>query len=189
MTQLTEYKEPRRFLIVPRTHVLGQICRAFLQLPREEIRQIPGVLQRKFPAIHTVPVDITVDKEPPPNDEKPQQNQRFKYRGRAPELYRAGNRELITMCSAIAAVSSRSNPPVTGLLNLHRVGATCSLSVTSVGICLSRQQRAFPPPVRYSPPSLPAPLTRFHRGTIVATTFGFTPAREPGVFRGIHESA
>jgi hypothetical protein len=141
-------------------------------------------LQRRILIIHNAPVDITVDKETPPGGEKAQQNQRFKYHRGALNSYRTVNKQLIAPATLQHFALASANCSVSLMLNMHRSGAGCSLSVTSIGICLSSQQRAFHAPAPFWQRWSPAPLTRPDCGTIVTQTFGMLAAHEPGVFPG-----
>ena len=147
-------------------------------------RSLKRLVRRRILKIHSAPVDITVDKETPPSSEKAQQNQHFKYRRPARNSYLSVNRPLISLCALQHSALSTANRSVSLMLNMHRSGAACSLSVTSIGICLSRQQRAFDAPAPFSQPCSSAPLTRPDCGTIVTQTFGMLAAHEPRVFPG-----
>ena len=140
--------------------------------------------QPRILKIHNAPVDITVDKETPPSSEKAQQNQHFKYHRPARNSYRSVNKPLITPATPQRSALSTAIRSISLMLNMHRSGAACSLSVTSIGICLSSQQPAFLRPAPFSRPCLPAPLTRPNCGTIVTQTFGMLAAHEPRVFPG-----
>jgi hypothetical protein len=144
----------------------------------------PQLLHRVIHTIHKAPVDITVDKEAPPNGEKAQQNQHFKYHTAAPNLYCVVNKPLITKTLPILTASPRTTPIVTGLRNMHRSGAACSLNVTSIGICLSRQQYVVTAIAHFLQRSMLLPLTRPECGTIVRRPLKCSLAREPRVFPG-----
>ena len=175
--------------------LIGTICPLFLATSDQKMvvngsrdalvqrspRRLP---QPRILKIHSAPVDITVDKETPPGSEKAQQNQHFKYHRPARNSYRSVNKPLIAPTKPQHSAMSTANRSVSLMLNMHRSGAACSLSVTSIGICLSRQQRAFLRPAPFSQPSTPAPLTRLDCGTIVTQTFGMLAAHEPRVFPG-----
>jgi hypothetical protein len=52
----------------------------------QTLRPSAQLFHRVIHTIHNAPVDITVDKGTPPNSEKAQQNQHFKYDASAPGL-------------------------------------------------------------------------------------------------------
>jgi hypothetical protein len=70
-------------LIGHETHVSRAHFSAFCALKSAKSRATPSFSpqfwHRVIHTIHNAPVDITVDNEAPLNDEKPQQNQHFKY--------------------------------------------------------------------------------------------------------------
>ena len=141
------------------------------------------------PVVHTTkrpPVDITVDKGAPPNSEKVQQNQHFKYHRRAQRPYSAANRPFTAALRPKSASPVRTNSIVTRSWNMHRSGAACSLNVTGIGICLSSQHYVVAAFAQFSSHTKPVPLTRPSRGTIVKPRpLECSLAREPRVFPGI----
>jgi hypothetical protein len=147
-------------------------------------RLSPQLLHRVIHTIHNAPVDITVDNEAPFNGEKPQQNQHFKYHRPVRYSYRDVNKPLATLWKPEPAPPRRAPPIVTLLWNMHRFGAACSLNVTSVGICPSKQQYVFSAMWHCSSRNVRLSLTRPNRGTIVKRTFGMLAAHEPRVFPG-----
>jgi hypothetical protein len=155
-----------------------------LREPHQKSRLKPQLMHRVIHTIHKAPVDITVDKETSTSSEKPQQNQHFKYHRLVRYSYRAVNTPLTAKVRAILAPRPRPAPIVTPIWNMHRSGAACSLNVTSIGICLSRQQHVFTAIAHFSSRNAPPPLTRPECGTIVKPTFGMLAAHEPRVFPG-----
>jgi hypothetical protein len=151
----------------------------------------PGaqVLHRVIHTIHKAPVDITVDKEAPLNDEKAQQNQHFKSHSPVPSLYHAAN----TPLTVNPKPNSPAPPPcslnVTPTWNMHRSGAACSLNVTSIGIWLSRQHYVFTAISLFLQRNPPPPLTPPECGTIVKRPLECSRPTSQGFFRGLHESA
>jgi hypothetical protein len=144
----------------------------------------PQLFHRVFHTVHIPPVDITVDKEPPPTNEKAQQIQHFKYHRPARHSYCHENKSLTALWKPQAAPSRRATPIVTPIWNMHRSRAACSLNVTTIGICLSSQHYVVTAISHFSPQHAPRPLTHPHCGTIVKSTFGILAAHEPGVFPG-----
>jgi hypothetical protein len=139
---------------------------------------------------HSAPVDITVDKGTSTSDEKPQQNQHFKYHRVVRHSYRDVNKPLIAPSAPKSAPPQRPAPIITLVWNMHRFGAACSLNVTNIGICLSRQQYVFNAASHYSARTLRLSLTHPKGGTIVKRTFGMLAGpRAKGFSRGFHESA
>ncbi len=151
---------------------------------RRRYGSIRGDLHRVIHTIHNAPVDITVDKGALLNGEKAQQNQRFKYHRTVPGLYCDVNTALIATVRPNCPVSSRSAASITLIWNMHRSGAACSLNVTSIGICLSRQQYVVTAITQFSRRSMLPPLTRPECGTIVRRPLKCSLAREPRVFPG-----
>ena len=145
---------------------------------------IRGDLHRVIHTIHNAPVDITVDKGAPLNGEKAQQNQHFKYHSVVLGLYCDGNTALIAAAKPNWDSASRSAAIITGLWNMHRSGAACSLNVTSIGICLYRQHYVVTAIAHFSRRSMLLPLTRPECGTIVRRPLKCSLAREPRVFPG-----
>ena len=156
----------------------------------QESRLRPQVMHRVILNVHNAPVDITVDKGTPPISEKAQQNQHFKYHRAVRYSYRAVNTPLTAKVGAIPPAPPRPAPIVTLLWNMHRSGAACSLNVTSIGICLSRQhmriyrKRAFFVPE--STAAVDSPAMRDYSETDLWNVRW--PASQ-GFFRGLHESA
>jgi hypothetical protein len=142
------------------------------------------VFHRVFLKLHNPPVDITVDKGTPPKSEKAQQNQHFKYHRPVPSLHRNANKELMQNLRPNSPASPPSSTIVKPVWNMHRSGAACSLNVTSIGICLSRQHvriyrnRAFF--AAECAPAVDSPGMRDYS----EMTFGMLAAHEPGVFPG-----
>jgi hypothetical protein len=134
--------------------------------------------------LRQAPVDITVDKGTGFIPEKAQQNQHFKYHRALSNSYRAVNKPLTVNLKSGPPKAGRSAAIVTAVWNMHRSGAACSLNVTSIGICLSRQQlridrnRAFF--VAECAAAVDSPGMRDYS----ETTFGMLAAHEPGVFPG-----
>jgi len=151
---------------------------------RRRCGSIRADLHRVIHTIHNAPVDITVDKGAPLNGEKAQQNQHFKYRRVVPGLYRDANTALIATVGPNWPAISASAVIVTALWNMHRSGAACSLNVTSIGICLSRQQYVVTAIAQFSRWNMLPPLTRPVCGTIVRRPLKCSLAREPRVFPG-----
>jgi hypothetical protein len=145
----------------------------------------PQLLHRVIHTLHSAPVDITVDKGTPPTSKKAQQNQHFKYHRPVRYSYRAVNKQLTTPWTPEQAPPRRAAPIVTPIWNMHRSRAACSLNVTSIGICLSRQQYVFSATRHFSSRNVRLSLTRPNCGTIVKRTFGMLTAHEPRVFPGI----
>jgi hypothetical protein len=146
------------------------------------------VLRRVIHTVHNAPVDITVDKEPPPNSEKAQQNQHFKCDASVPCLYCPANKALIARMAENSPARSPSAPIVTLVWNMHRSGAACSLNVTSIGICLSSQHYVFTAIAHFSQRNPPR-LTPLACGTIVKRPLECSRPTSQGFFRGLHESA
>ena len=151
----------------------------------ETPRPCMGYLHRVFLNLHSAPVDITVDKGTPYISEKAQQNQHFKYHRSVRYSYRAVNKSLADRRASTPASLRRAASIVTRLCNMHRSGAACSLNVTSIGICLSRQHCVVAATSHFSPRNVLPPLTHPKCGTIVKRTFGMLAAHEPRVFPGI----
>ena len=103
----------------------------------------PQFLPQLILEFHSAPVDITVDKGPSTSSEKPQQNQHFKYHRLAQYPYHDANKSLIAPSALKSTIPRRPAPIVTPMWNMHRFGAACSLNVTNIGICLSRQHLRF----------------------------------------------
>ena len=156
---------------------------------RRRCGSIRADLHRVIHTIHNAPVDITVDKGAPLNGEKAQQNQHFKYRRVVPGLYRDANTALIATVGPNWPAISASAVIVTALWNMHRSGAACSLNVTGVGICLSRQQYVVTATAHFSSPISPPPLTPPNCRTIVKRPLECSRPTSQGFFRGLHESA
>jgi hypothetical protein len=142
------------------------------------------VLHRVIHTFHNAPVDITVDKGTPPDSEKAQQNQHFKYHRPVPSLHCAANKALITKVVANSPASSPSTLIVTLVWNMHRSGAACSLNVTSIGICLSRQHVHIYRNRAFFVAECAAAVDSPGMGDYSETTFGMLAAHEPGVFPG-----
>jgi hypothetical protein len=160
------------------------------ETPKHETPRLPAqFLHRIIHAIHNSPVDITVDKEPPPNSEKAQQNRHFEYHQPVLRLHCDENKVLIAKVGPNSPASSPSAPIVTLVWNMHRFAAACSLNVTSVGICLSSQHYAFNAISHFSQPNPPPPLTPPKCGTIVKRSLECSRPTSQGFFRGLHESA
>ena len=138
----------------------------------------------------SAPVDITVDKGRGTGSEKPQQNQHFKYRRVVRHSYRDANKALIPS-QWISPVPSRRTPPdVTLVWNMHRSGAACSLNVTSIGICLSRQPvRIFRNRVLFVPDFTAAVDSPGMRDYSETDLWNARWPTSQGFFRGLHESA
>src|SRR5271156_6487124 len=102
-------------------------------------RLSPQLLHRVIHTIHNAPVDITVDNEGPRNDKKAQQNQHFEYHRDLRRPYGAVNKPLTSSQSLNPTLQRQPAWIVTLVWNMHRSGAACSLNVTRIGICLSRQ--------------------------------------------------
>src|SRR5271156_5085833 len=150
----------------------------------------PQVMHRVIHTIHNAPVDITVDKGTPPISEKAQQNQHFKYHRAVRYSYRAVNTPLIAKVGAIPPAPPRPAPIVTLLWNMHRSGAACSLNVTSIGICLSRQHmRIYRKPAFFAPDSTAAVDSPGMRDYSEADLWNVRWPASQGFFRGLHESA
>jgi hypothetical protein len=156
---------------------------------REKPRPRAQVLHRVILNFHNAPVDITVDKGSPPNSEKAQQNQHFKYHRPVLTLYCAANTALIEKVEANSPARSPSAPIVTLVWNMHRSGAAGSLNVTSIGVCLSSQQYVFTATLHFSKRNPPPPLTPPECGTIVKRPLECSRPTSQGFFRGLHESA
>jgi hypothetical protein len=144
----------------------------------------PQLLHRAIHTLHSAPVDITVDKGTPPTSEKAQQNQHFKYHRPVRYSYHAVNKLLTGLRASKPNPPRRAAPIVTPIWNMHRSRAACSLNVTSIGICLSRQQYAFSATRHFSSRGVRLSLTHSECGTIVKRTFGMLTAHEPRVFPG-----
>jgi hypothetical protein len=146
----------------------------------------PGaqVLHRVIHAIHKAPVDITVDKGTPPDSEKPQQNQHFKYHRPVPSSHCAANTALIAKVEPNSPVPSPASPIITLVWNMHRSGAACSLNVTSIGICLSRQHVRIYRNRAFFAAECAAAVDSPGMRDYSETTFGMLAAHEPGVFPG-----
>jgi hypothetical protein len=144
----------------------------------------PQLLHRAIHTAHRGPVDITVDKRTHPTSEKAQQNQHFKYHRPVQYSYRAVNKQLTRLWKPEPPPPQPAAPIVTPIWNMHRSGAACSLNVTSIGICLSRQHCVFSAMRHFSSRNLRLSLTRPNCGTIVKRTFGMLTAHEPRVFPG-----
>jgi hypothetical protein len=155
----------------------------------ETPRPCMGYLHRVFLNLHCAPVDITVDKGSSTSSEKAQQNQHFKYHRSVRYSYRAVNRPLTTLRKPEPAPRRRATPIVTPIWNMHRSGAACSLNVTSIGICLSRQQYVFAAISHFSSQNMLPPLTHPECGTIVKRPLECSRPTSQGFFRGLHESA
>lgn len=150
----------------------------------------PQFLHRVIHTVHNAPVDITVDKGRSTSSEKPQQNQHFKYHRLVWHSYHDVKKVLTAPGAPNSAAPWRPAWIVTPMWNMHRFGAACSLNVTSIGICLSRQQYVFNATSHFSPRTLRLSLTRPKCGTIVKRTFGMLAGpRAKGFSRGFHESA
>ena len=105
----------------------------------ETPRMSPKFSPRVILSFDSAPVDITVDKQAHHACEKAQQNQHFKYHSAVRYSYRAVKKPLTALPQPTAAPPRHLPSIVTLLCNMHRSGAACSLNVTSIGICLSRQ--------------------------------------------------
>ena len=142
------------------------------------------LLHRVIHTVHNAPVDITVDKGTPPISEKAQQNQHFKYHSLARSSYYPVNKSLTALWKSKPTPPQPAAPIVTPIWNMHRSRAACSLNVTSIGICLSRQHRVFTAISHFSLRTVLPPLTHPECGTIVKPTFGILAAHEPRLFPG-----
>ena len=156
----------------------------------ETPRPCMGYLHRVFLNLHRAPVDITVDKGSSTSSEKAQQNQHFKYHRSVRYSYRAVNRPLTTLRKPEPAPRRRATPIVTPIWNMHRSGAACSLNVTSIGICLSRQHVR----IYRNRANFLAEIARTVDSTGMQdySDVDLWNARWPtsqGFFRGLHESA
>ncbi len=151
---------------------------------RENPRSRPQLFHRVIHTIHNAPVDITVDKGTPPLSEKAQQNQHFTYHRAVRYSYGAVNNPLTSPHAPRIIFPPRAIRMITPVWNMHRSGAACSLNVTSIGICLSRQQYVVTAISHSSLRILPPPLTHSECGTIVKPTFGMLAAHELRVFPG-----
>jgi hypothetical protein len=156
----------------------------------ETPRPCLGYSHREFLNSHSAPVDITVDKGSSTSSEKPQQNQHFKYHRSVRYSYRAVNRPLTTLRKPQPAARRRAAPIVTLIWNMHRSGAACSLNVTSIGICLSRQHLR----IYRNRANFLAEIARTVDSTGMQdySDVDLWNARWPtsqGFFRGLHESA
>jgi hypothetical protein len=156
----------------------------------ETPRPCVGFSHRVFLSSHRAPVDITVDKGGSTSSEKAQQNQHFKYHRSVRYSYRAVNRPLTTLRKPKPAPRRRATPIVTPIWNMHRSGAACSLNVTSIGICLSRQHvRIYRNRANFTPEIA---RTVDSTGMQDYSDVDLWNARWPtsqGFFRGFHESA
>ena len=138
----------------------------------------------------SAPVDITVDKGRGTGSEKPQQNQHFKYRRVVRHSYHDANKALIPSQSISPVPSRRTPPDVTLVWNMHRSGAACSLNVTSIGICLSRQHvRIFRNRVLFVPDFTAAVDSPGMRDYSETDLWNARWPTSQGFFRGLHESA
>jgi hypothetical protein len=149
----------------------------------------PQLLHRIIHTLHNAPVDITVDKRTPPTSEKAQQNQHFKYHRTVLYSYAVANKSLTALWKPEPAPPQRAAPIVTPIWNMHRSRAACSLNVTSIGICLSRQQYVFAAISHFSSQNMLPPLTHPECGTIVKRPLECSRPTSQGFFRGLHESA
>jgi len=140
--------------------------------------------------LHNAPVDITVDKRSSTSSEKPQQNQHFKYHRAVRYSYHDANKVLIPLQS-ISPVPSRRTPLIVTLVwNMHRSGAACSLNVTSIGICLSRQHvRSFRNRAFFVPEFTAAVDSPGMRDYSETDLWNARWPTSQGFFRGLHESA
>ena len=152
-------------------------------------RQGAQVLHRVIHTIHTPPVDITVDKGTLPDSEKAQQNQHLKYHRPVLSQYLYVHKALITKFEANSLAPPPSAPIVTLVWNMHRSEAACSLNVTSIGICLSRQHVRIYRNRAFFAANVLLPLTRPECGTIVKRPLECSRPTSQGFFRGLHESA
>jgi hypothetical protein len=140
--------------------------------------------------LHNAPVDITVDKRSSTSSEKPQQNQHFKYHRVVRYLYHDANKALIPPQSISPAPSRRTPLIVTLVWNMHRSGAACSLNVTSIGICLSRQHvRSFRNRAFFVPEFTAAVDSPGMRDYSETDLWNARWPTSQGFFRGLHESA
>jgi hypothetical protein len=150
----------------------------------------PQVMHRVIHTIHNAPVDITVDKGTPPISEKAQQNQHFGYHRVVRYSYRAVNTPLTAEVGAILPAPPRSAPIVTLIWNMHRSGAACSLNVTSIGICLSRQHiRIYRKRAFFAPEFTAAVDSPGMRDYSETDLWNVRWPASQGFFRGLHESA
>ena len=208
--QMTENKQQRPILIASFSEVLvaAEIFRARemngwssrAQFSAFRAPEPPG--SRETPRIsrhscrcailklHNAPVDITVDKRSSTSSEKPQQNQHFKYHRAVRYLYHDANKVLIPLQS-ISPVPSRRAPLIVTLVwNMHRSGAACSLNVTSIGICLSRQHvRSFRNRAFFVPEFTAAVDSPGMRDYSETDLWNARWPTSQGFFRGLHESA
>ena len=152
--------------------------------PRAQVSH-RGILSRPG-----APVDITVDKGRSTSSEKPQQNQHFKYRRVVRHSYRDANKALIPSQSISPAPARRTPADVTLVWNMHRSGAACSLNVTSIGICLSRQHiRIFRNRAFFVPDFTAAVDSPGMRDYSETDLWNARWPTSQGFFRGLHESA
>ena len=152
--------------------------------PRAQVSH-RGILSRP-----RAPVDITVDKGRSTSSEKPQQNQHFKYHRVVRYLYHDANKALIPPQSISPAPSRRTPLIVTLVWNMHRSGAACSLNVTSIGICLSRQHiRIFRNRAFFVPDFTAAVDSPGMRDYSETDLWNARWPTSQGFFRGLHESA
>jgi hypothetical protein len=154
--------------------------------PRPRTQFLPRVILK----LHRAPVDITVDKGTPRTSEKAQQNQHFKYHRPVRYSYRSVNKPLTRLPAPEPTRPLRATPIVTLRWNMHRSRAACSLNVTNIGICLSRQHLR----IYRNHANFTAEIARTVDWTRMQdySDFDLWNARWPtsqGFFRGLHESA
>src|SRR5271156_3138404 len=156
----------------------------------QESRLRPQVMHRVILNVHNAPVDFTVDKGTPPISEKAQQNQHFKYHRAVRYSYRAESAPFAAKVGAPPPAPPRPAPIVTLLWNMYRSGAACSLNVTSIGICLSRQHmRIYRKRAFFAPEFTAAVDSPGMRDYSETDLWNVRWPASQGFFRGLHESA
>jgi hypothetical protein len=148
------------------------------------VRQTAQPGHRLSLKLRQAPVDITVDKGTGCVGEKAQQNQHFKYHRAASNSYCAVNKLLAAKRKPSPPSAGRSDGIVTAVWNMHRSGAACSLNVTSIGICLSRQHVRIYRKQPFFAAECAAAVDSPGMRDYSETTFGMLAAHEPGVFPG-----
>jgi hypothetical protein len=157
---------------------------------RQKSRLKPQVMHRVIHTVHRAPVDITVDKGTSTISEKPQQNQHFKYHSRNSNLHHDVNKAFTSKPLSTRTAPCHSARNITLIWNMHRSGAACSLNVTSIGICLSRQHmRIYRKPAFFAPDSTAAVDSPGMRDYSEADLWNARWPTSRGFFRGLHESA
>jgi hypothetical protein len=156
------------------------------EMPRPRTQFVSGTKLK----LHSAPVDITVDKGTPRTSEKAQQNQHFKYHRPVRYSYHAVNKPVTRLPTPEPTPPLRATPIVTLRWNMHRSRAACSLNVTNIGICLSRQHLR----IYRNHAIFMAEIARTVDWTRMQdySDLDLWNARWPtsqGFFRGLHESA